>query len=502
MKKILACVLAVIIALSAMFMTVCATTYDYVYVSGDTYPESEHNYQDDMFCTWEYTYSGEAEGIFVTFSEETSLNGENHVVETEHGNAVYYDYIYLSYQRDETWEYLYNDYRGKDLAGRTVYFPSNTIRITLSTDLTGSDYGFSIDRISDEPPENETIIRYHCYSPDKVDWYSCHGDGEAEVAQLDEIRNPGFVFAGWSTEPDGETTEHVAYDALEAGMVHDLYAVWRKPIIEFQDSFCFLNGDVGYSYPADNNYYMTDDHYNMMIKNLFKNFGIGPIPAPIIAAVLSTYPSWEFRGSCYGIAAFTFLQYHGVIDFLEGTNAKSLSGVRLNGEVISRINYYQAQAASSFLCENLAPQSGTPVYSEQIKNMFETVESGKPVLFSYYDYGKPYLLSIGHTVVLTDAFSDVNGNHYLVACDSNYFYPTGECHYYRISSDFSTIYDCNRRLDATSVSRIGGFNWTADYKQFTSFDINGGGNPAVWYNVLFTHIVFWVKTVFSSFLRF
>ncbi len=499
MKKIIALLLVLATVISVAAFTAFAKTYNYITLSGGNYPESEHNYQDDMFCTWEYNYSSEAEGLFVTFSEESSLNDEVHYVQTEYGELPYYDYIYVSYlDGDGNWIYPTGNFRGKDLAGKTLYLPSTTFRVSLTSDAEGNDYGFAVDSVSTEPPEDETVIRYHYYTPDKVDDYSCHGDSEGVIAETDGIRNTGYVFAGWSTDAHGKP-EHVAFDTLEAGRIHDLYAVWTKPLIAPENTFSFVNGDVGDVYPAEDNYYMTDGHYKMMIGNLFKNFGIGPIPGPVVALVLATFPQWEFRGSCYGIATSVFLHHHGAIDFLEGTDAENLSEIELNGEIISRLNYYQALSASSYLCENLAPQPHTPVYAEQLKNMFNTVAQGNPVLFSYYDYGMPYLLSTGHTVVFTGAFTDKRGNHFLIACDSNYRYSQGVCHYFRISPDFSEIYDCRKSPDVGGETQVGGFNWTADYEQFTSFGINGEGNPVVWYNVFFAHISYWLKTVFSAF---
>ena len=495
MKKIIALILAIAIVFSASSLSF-AKEYNYIYASDEVYPESAHDYPDDTFCTWEYTLTSGAQGLFITFSQETLLSDEYNYVESEYGTYSSYDNIYISYPKGDSWEYISTDFRGNQLSGKTFYIPSNRFRITLSADAEDSAFGFSFDEISTEPPEDKTIIRYHYTSTDKIDNYTIAND-EAEIEDIDGLRNGNLIFAGWSTEPDGES-EYVAGQMLENGKTHDLYAVWSEPIIAFEDSFSFRNSDVGNVYPAEDDYYMTDSHYKMMIGNLFKNFGIGPIPAPIVAVVLATYPSWEHKGSCYGIATSVFLQYYGEIDFLEGTGASKMNEVELDGEIISRINYYQALCASSYLCENLAPLPGTPVYAEQMKNMFETVESGKPVLFSYYSSGSPYLVSAGHTVVFTGAFTDNNGNHYLVACDSNYGYSEGECHYYRLSSDFTEIYDCRRAPDSFDDSKIGGFNWTADYKHFGSFDIGGNGSPDAWYTVFLGHIVNWVKTVFSA----
>lgn len=240
-----------------------------------------------------------------------------------------------------------------------------------------------------------------------------------------------------------------------------------------------------------------------MIANFFKTFGLGPIPGPIAAAVLSTLPSWEFTGSCYGMAASVFLNYYDAAEFIPATGAENLSEVRLSPEVVSMVNYYQAQAASSYLCENVAAKPGTAVYSEQLKRMYETVKGGSPVLLTYYK--GDYLIDMGHTVTMTGAYEDEYGNKYLIAYDSNFNYTIGECHFFRISPDFKEFYNCYNTpttgfetMYYCDVVPVTGFNWTADYEQFTAFDINGEGNPLVWYKIFFGHIVYWMSTVFSA----
>ncbi|MBQ6119833.1 MAG: hypothetical protein IJK98_11410, partial [Clostridia bacterium] len=37
------------------------------------YPESEHNYKNNMDQTWEYVYPGNPGQLFVTFSERTAF---------------------------------------------------------------------------------------------------------------------------------------------------------------------------------------------------------------------------------------------------------------------------------------------------------------------------------------------------------------------------------------------------------------------------------------------
>lgn len=457
------------------------------------YPESEHDYPNDFYHAWIYTHPEEADGLFITFSEETSLDKEEHYVETEEISRVTYDEIFFQSSVQDPWN-IHRIYYGNELSGKTIYIPGNQFAITLDSDSEGTDYGFSFDRISDTPPENEVMIRYHLSDPETVDFYDFPGDGEKIVRYTYATKKPSYAFCGWSDTVGGEAKYH-AWDTIEADGSVDLYAVWEKLIIDAEDAFSFRNSFVGSTPPAEENYYMTDKDYDMMISNLFKTFGIGPVPAPIIAAVLSTYPSWNHTGSCYGMSASVFLQYHGAVDFLEWNDAEKMSDIELTGDVISAVNYYQAQSASSFLCENLAPFSGTAMYSEQLENMYETVKNGEPVLFSFYK--QKYLIESGHAVVLTGAFEDANGNKFLVSYDSNYDYTKGECSYYRISPDYSVIYECHD-YPHKEGEEITGFNWTADYEQFSSFDINGNGNPLVWYKVFFGHIFYWMQTVFSA----
>ena len=438
MKKFICVFLSVLLTVS------CVTGLSVFAEETDVYPESEHDYQNNIFQEWEYTYPMDADGLFITFSEETSLDPET--IEENDGLYLSEDYISFIDEASSQYSYFYE----KQLSGKTLYVKGNKFTIGLHTNSAGTDYGFSFDRISHIPPENETLIRYHFGSPDEVDYYDCFGEDEAVLKyfQPDEIKRPGYAFAGWSSVYGGEI-ERFAGDRFEAGRVHDLYAVWEELLIDSEDSFSFLNHNIGGHPIAEDKYYMTEEHYNMMLANLFKNFGLGPIPGPIAAAVLSTYPSWEHVGSCYGMAALVFLNYHGVVDLLGDQDAENLSDLKLSPELISTVNYYQAQAASSFLCENAAPDPDSALYSEQLRKMYESVENGNPVLFHYYK-GK-YVVETGHAVTLTGAFTDFLGNHYVCAYDSNYRYTQGECHYYRISPDFTRIYDSYLYPDHQSV---------------------------------------------------
>ena len=98
MKKLLSLILTVIIVVSCVSVSsVYAESSEIINVSGDVYPESEHPYQNELRCTWEYTYPSEAEGLYITFSDDTSLN-YNYVYNEEEDEYYYEsDYIYLYY---------------------------------------------------------------------------------------------------------------------------------------------------------------------------------------------------------------------------------------------------------------------------------------------------------------------------------------------------------------------------------------------------------------------
>ena len=87
------------------------------------YPESSHNYEDNLDKTYTYTADG-AYSLDVTFSNETE-------VETN------IDYIYVNG----------TTYTGKELANKTVHINGDTLTVRLVSDGSDGAYGFSIDSI-------------------------------------------------------------------------------------------------------------------------------------------------------------------------------------------------------------------------------------------------------------------------------------------------------------------------------------------------------------------
>ena len=93
-------------------------------------PESEHPYANSYDNTWSYTADNAENGVYVTFDDQT---------ETEKG----YDFIYISDADDNQ----IGKYSGTSLANSTVYVPTSTVKIRLTSDKSGDAYGFKVTGI-------------------------------------------------------------------------------------------------------------------------------------------------------------------------------------------------------------------------------------------------------------------------------------------------------------------------------------------------------------------
>ncbi len=93
----------------------------------EPYPESEHNYSNNEDESWTYTLGGAENGVYVTFDEQTY---------TESG----YDYIYV-YDGDGN---QIGKYDGSSLAGVTLYIPTDTFTVRLTSDSSMTYWGFAV----------------------------------------------------------------------------------------------------------------------------------------------------------------------------------------------------------------------------------------------------------------------------------------------------------------------------------------------------------------------
>lgn len=98
-------------------------------VSFDLYPESEHNYDNNIHEVYEFKYEG-AQKLTVNFSSDTN---------TESG----YDFIRVYASDGE----LYGEYSGRELSDVTITLNGDCFTIELISDDSVTRYGFSIDSI-------------------------------------------------------------------------------------------------------------------------------------------------------------------------------------------------------------------------------------------------------------------------------------------------------------------------------------------------------------------
>ncbi len=94
------------------------------------YPESSHNYGNNEDAWWTYTLTGATNGVYVTFDERTKVESN-------------WDFLYV-YDGDDN---LIGKYTGEELAGATLYIPSDTFKINLTSDGSTTYWGFAVTNV-------------------------------------------------------------------------------------------------------------------------------------------------------------------------------------------------------------------------------------------------------------------------------------------------------------------------------------------------------------------
>ena len=467
----------------------------------ESYPESEHNYQDNLKQKWHYDYGEDAEALFVTFSEKTSFEKPimkyQAIISGPNGEVIGGGVMKKTKDGDKL-TVTAKDYSfsatGKELAGKTLYIPGNSFDISLVSDESVTDYGFSIDRISDIAPDSVAVVTYECCDICGIKKTFCYNRGdEIKVGKNYYCNEAETAFISWISE-DGK--EYEEGENLEFASVN--LKARRIPLLLGSDEvWSFSNSDPYFDPDYNGGYYLTKEDYFTMHKNIYRVFGIGVLPAVGLSIALTTYPDWYWNGSCYGMSATAFLQHYGAIDILKGRNENNLSELTNTDDIISLINYYQWALAGSFLCENFSLDKGTRMYSKQLEAMFDSVSDGNIVLFTYYT-GETIKTS-GHAVLLTGAYTQKDGTKVLVAYDCNwdedYTSRAFEQRFY-IDPEFKTI---KRGYDYQTdwLMEYGEFNWTDDYSHFQPFKINETGNVWAWYSHYFSQLGKLIKTLIS-----
>lgn len=514
LKKMLCTALTIMLILSLFSATVSGTSKgsfsegfvleDYSYYvenefqSLSGYPKSEHNYPYNFFGEWYYESPVEAEGLLITFSERTCIEFgwyDGQVFPS------FYPELVPGKVHKQFWTYrgdflgLYDGdrelvgiYEGYDLAGKTIFVSGDSFTIILSTDQELELYGFEVTDVTPVFAEDICKITYHPCIEGEESISKCYYEGE-EIVIPSYIETPEGILAkqnsalvNWKDAPDGKVIYEPGDTFIAQAGSMDLYANWCDIALSSEEVLPFRNSSRYFVIDDEDRYVMTKEDMLMLQRNLYKTFGPGPIPNPIMSIVLATYPQWPWQGSCYGLAGIAALQHYGIIDVPPMQQKDNLKDMEMTTELLSFINYYQANVATSFLTEEKAFFPSSAGYRQSLKRMYESVKQGNIVLLTFYE--DEAFFTYGHAVLLTGAYEDKNGNHVLIAYDCNY--PDEY-----LSGKYETKFIISPDFDSLSYHRwdsVGAFNWTDDFQQFRAFDIKGETDTLAWYKSFFTHL--------------
>lgn len=471
-------------------------------------PESAHPYVNGVTDVQSYTDSSAVRGMFVTFSEDTRVepyasvwipvpDPKFTVGDLISGIVRSGDYISILNADNDA---LYT-FTGDELAGRTVYVPGTTFRVMLQADAETSDYGYRVTEVRPATKDEVGSVTYHTgLSGGRTETVYAPKDGSGAFRERCVIggvlyKPEDCAFSGWATVPGGKPVYDPGDPIPAAAGDLDVWAAWTPLCLGPKEVLSFGNASWYFEDDGRENYYMSAEDYRAMQLDLYKNYGLGPVPGPVVSVVLATYPDWEWQGSCYGMSTVVALQHFGVTDVLSlQPEAETVYDLEADDALISRINFYQAQAASSWLTENKAYNKGTPLYRAQLQRMFESVRKGNLVMFTFYE-DQPFITG-GHTVLFTGAYTKANGAHVLVCYDCNDAYAYYSARYtsrFEISPDFTSVTD-------DWEDELGAFNWTDRFDQFESFgpDVTQG-SPLTWYKALLRHLISLIGIIKSIF---
>lgn len=484
--------------------------------AADALPESAHPYADNADEEQTYCFPEETDGFFMTFSADTHFEEPAVVFYGEDGSVLDLDLdtvLEMDFDEFEKLVYdlefkdgdsltLYNgegfigSYTGDELAGRTVYVPGGDVTLELITDESVSDFGYKVESVSAAAPEGIRTVTYHL-ADGKSTYINCFTEGEEDyVLSCEGMLYEDKAYIGWSDAEGGELL-YSGYEDLIIDRDLDFYPVFTANLLRPDEVFSFDNeyepfavNDYSYAIDEENslsftNYYMNNEDYTAMLKNLYRAGAVSPlfIPAAIAAGDLMLYPLSYWGGSCYGMALTAALQHYGLLDLLKyGENAQTVSDLAPTSELISCINYYQAQEFAGSLMDTTADYPGTTMYRVKLKKLYNEVAGGRIALFGFYE--NHTFDSGGHAVLLTGAYDDADGNHVLLSYDCNFgsMYTESYATRYIISPDYSYMV-------SEYYGDIIGFDWVSDFSGFETFDISGNGNITSWYKSIFNHIM-------------
>ena len=491
------------------------------------YPESEHDYINNCDETWTYQHPDAADGLFVTFSEDTYvvpghgyrfLTGEYTEEEMtsflENGAELPRgDFISVYTEARE----LYGTFTGDQLAGKTLYIAGSSFSIRLESDESETGYGFAVTDVSTNLQPGFAQVNYHIDDETCVSGVIEAGE-KIPLNAYYKMRQTGKqIIIGWKTaqgdifyyKPAKRTfREDVADITAEDRAVHDLYPVTCPIALTKDDVYSFLNDEEIFNAELDG-YVYTNQEYLHLILDEYVTFiwtPLAPFVAPGVAYLTLYWPTNDFVGACTGIALTELLQYLGKLDLPATQGVETMAELEPTDELLSIINSYAVQALPGHLCNHMGIDPGTEEYSNQLKALYETVAAGNPVYFEFYPYaqhpmktilteGPQAIDSVGHSILLTGAYTDDDGNHVLIVADCNYpEYVDGTCNIAYINKDFTEIYN-----PLHQTGPLQGFSWTETAEQYDSLPAQGFPNPFSWHIVFFRNFVSFFKQILALF---
>lgn len=488
------------------------------------YPESEHYYQNNYYNEWTYTHPEEAEFLFITFSDDTHTEPGRFF-----GSDMYFDSSVISL-RDviERWSQygkigdyisifdgnnnLIGVYQGWKLAGETIVVPGSSFKITLTTDATITAYGFKIDSISTELPDYETLTVYDFGNGKDKEVYLNDDYGSAIIINAKSYGKivDGKAVIGWEYE-DGTVYEPPVCGSWtdwwygpkteDDKQIYRFKAVKTPVTLEKSDVYSFTNSDEYFNVDGEGRYYMKKEDYLRLVASACVIHGVGPyaLPAAVTSTILLGYPKFTWNGSCIGFTTTVCLQKKGIFDVVKTQEgATCVNDLKPTSDLISLMNYYNAQAALTTLTKNQSSAKTPKEFSRQLKKMFESAESGNLVLLEYL-IGDSELNAIGnlayHGFAISGAYTDSYGRHVLLYYDDNdaRYGDEGICSACWIEPDFSAIH--------TDYGDLQTIFWTDEFEAYKSIDYNGEDNSIKYYWIeYFSRIFKLLKEWFETYV--
>ena len=133
-------------------------------------------------------------------------------------------------------------------------------------------------------------------------------------------------------------------------------------------------------------------------------------------------------------------------------------------ELISLLNYYNAQGTTTFIPKNKGVDPGSAEYKRQLKNLCASIEAGNLVLLEFYPEDE-FPLNMYHGVVASGIYTAPDGSKVILCYDENSEnYAKGRCNMMYVSADYSQFGD--------NPDDYLSFAWTDDFECYKSIDIN------------------------------